>query len=201
LTAIQGALLSTLVGVPFGVAASFIAWWIVFRVLVPRFEFAEHVNEVPGLVEGEPSRYRIKFANVGRRDAIDVEVFSRLRIRNLSLRPEYLNTWTIVSLQSDTTREPKVPRTGSRTVVLDLAGTVDLASPMFERALAGRAPRLENLLSLGKEAELVVWVLAYDEFSGARKGFISKHYHAQDIREGKYAPGTRLEVIPPDGPA
>lgn len=198
MTGLQGALLSTLVGVPFGVAASFVAWYIVFRVIVPKFHFSQEINKVPGLAAGEPWRYRVKFINLGRRDAIDVEVYSRLRVRNLSLRPEYLKTWTIVTLNSDTTHEPKVPRRASRMVVLDLEGTTELEKPMFKRALDGREPTLENLLSLGKEAELVVWVLAYDEFSGARKGFISKHYHVNDIREGKFGGPGGLDIVPLD---
>lgn len=197
-TALQGALLSTLVGVPFGVAASFAAWYIVFRGFVPKFTFSGQLNKVPGLAPGEPPRYRVKFINVGRRDAIDVDVYSRLRVRNLSHRPEYLDTWTIVTLSSDTTHEPKVPKGGSRMVVLGLDETAELATSKFQRALDGRVPTLENLLSLGKEAEIVVWVLAYDEFSGARKGFISKHYSLDDIREGQFGGRSGLDIIPLD---
>jgi len=196
MTALEGALLSTLVGVPFGIAASFAAWYIVFRGFVPKFKFSDEINKVPGLVAGEPPRYRVKFINVGWRDAIDVDVYSRLRIRNLSQVPEYLNTWTIVTLSSDTTHEPKVPKGGSRMVVLGLDETAELEKPMFKRALDGRATTLENLFSLGKEAELVVWVLAYDEFSGARKGFISKHYHLDDIREGRFGGSSGIDIVP-----
>jgi len=195
-SAIEGALLSTLVGVPFGIAASFAAWFIVFRVVVPKFRFSEQINKLPGLYPGEAPRYRVKFKNVGRRNAIDVDVFSRLRVRNLSHKPEFLDTWTIVTLSSDTTHEPRIPRGANRMVVLGLDDTPELSSAKFQVALNGRTPTLEVLLSLGKEAELVVYVLGFDEFSGARKAFISKNYRISDICEGKFGGKDGLEVLP-----
>jgi len=91
-----------------------------------------------------------------------------------------------------------VPKGANRSVVLGLDDTHQLSSPKFLAALDGRTPTLENLLSLGTEAELVVWVLAFDEFSGARKAFISKHYRLNDICEGKFGGQDGLEVVPLD---
>ena len=194
--ALQGALLSTFVGVPFGIAASFVAWFIVFRFLVPKFKFSDQISKIPGASPDDAAGYRVKFKNVGRRNTIDVEVHSRLRVRNLSHRAEFSKTWTIVTLSSDTTHEPCIPKEATRSVVLWLDATQELSSPKFLAALQGSAPTLENLLSLGEEAELVVWVLAFDEFSGARKAFISKHYRLSDICEGKFGGRHGLEVVP-----
>jgi hypothetical protein len=193
---LQGALLSTLVGVPFGIAASFAAWFIVFRGFVPKFIFSEQISEIPGVSPEETPQYRIKIKNIGRRNAIDVDVFSRLRVRNLLHRPEFSATWTIVTLTSDTTHEPRIPRGANRVVVLGLDNTPELSSTKFQAALNGRAPTLEVLLSLGEAAELVVWVLAFDEFSCARKAFISKHYQICDICKGKFGGKDGLEVVP-----
>jgi hypothetical protein len=196
MSALQGAFLSTLVGVPFGIAASIVAWFIVFRVIVPKFKFSEQINKIPSVNQGEMPRYRVKLKNVGRRNTIDVDVFARLRVRNLSQRPEFSRTWTIVTLSSDTTHEPRIPSGANRIVVLNLDDTPELSNPKFTAALAGRASTLEVLLSLGEKAELVVWVLAFDEFSGARKAFISKHYQLADLCEGKFGGMDGLEVIP-----
>ncbi len=196
MSAIQGAFLSMLVGVPFGIATSFIAWFIVFRGIVPNFNFSQQINKIAGVNQGEMPRYRVKLKNVGRRNTIDVDVFARLRVRNLSQRPEFSGTWTIVTLSSDTTHEPRIPRGANRVVVLNSEDTPELSSPKFSTILAGRPPTLEVLLSLGDKAELVVWVLAFDEFSGARKSFISKHYQLADICEGKFGGKDGLEVVP-----
>lgn len=106
MTALEGALLSTLAGVPFGVAASFAAWFIIFRCLVPKIRFSAHINKLPPYDPKVGVRYRIKFKNVGQRAAIDVDVYSRLRVRCLSHAPEFSDTWTVVTLNSDIMREP-----------------------------------------------------------------------------------------------
>lgn len=197
--AVEGALLSTLVGVPFGIAASFLAWFIVFRGFVPKFTFSAQVAKLPSVNPLEGDRYRIKFKNIGRRNAIDVDVYARLRIRNIRKLPDLSNVWTIVTLSTDTTHVPRVPKAANRVVVLSLDDTRDLSSPNFLDALDGRVPTLETLLSLGEAAELVVWVLAFDEFSGARKAFISSAYDLDDIVQGKFGGQNGLEVVPLSG--
>jgi hypothetical protein len=195
-TALEGALLSTLVGVPFGVAASFAAWYIVSRWIVPAITFSDRISKLPPLGPNVGCRYRIKFKNVGRRGVIDVDISTRLRIRCLSGHPEFSKTWTIVTLATDTMHEPRIPKGANRVVVLDLDGTLELSSPMIVSALHGRAPTLESLLSLGDEAELVVWVLAFDEYSGARRAFASKKYRLEDVSPGKYCGADSLELLP-----
>ena len=54
---------------------------------------------------------------------------------------------------------------------------------------------LENLLGLGTDAFLHLYVTGYDEFSGARKIYRSKPYRLADIRKGKFA---ELAVVEDD---
>lgn len=187
---LSGALLGSIVGFPFGILASFIAWMIVFRWIVPSICFSELISKVPPAVyarEINTPRYRIKFMNTGRRGIVDVEVMTRLRVRCLSGNQVFANTWSMVTLRTDTMREPRIPPGASRTVVLDLEGTPELKSSLFLSAIAGRDPLLlETLLSLGTDAEIAVWVFGYDDFSGSRKAFVSKKYRLEDIAIGKY---------------
>lgn len=45
---------------------------------------------------------------------------------------------------------------------------------------------IEDLLSLDNNVKLVVQLFGYDEFSGARKMFISKPYTLKDIKHGTF---------------
>jgi hypothetical protein len=186
---LSGALFGSLVGFPFGVLASFIAWMIVFRWIVPSIVFSKVISKVPPLTYAktikEP-RYKIKFLNIGRRGIVDVEVMTRLRVRCLSGNQDFANTWTMVTLRTDTMREPRIPPGASRSVVLELEATPELGSPLFVSAINGRDLTLETLLSLGMDAEVAVWVFGYDDFSGSRKAFASKKYRLEDIAVGKF---------------
>lgn len=184
-----GALFGSLIGLPFGVLASFLAWMIVFRWIVPSISFSEVISKVPPVIHAKAvkkPRYRIKFINAGRRGIVDVEVMTRLRIRCLSGSQDFANTWSMVTIRTDTMREPRIPPGASRTVVLDLEGTPEFGSSLFLGAIAGRELTLETLLSLGTDAEIAVWVFGYDDFSGSRKAFVSKKYRLGDIAIGKF---------------
>lgn len=194
---LSGALFGSIIGFPFGILASFLAWMIVFRWIVPSICFSEMISMVPPAVYAraiKKPRYRIKFMNTGRRGIVDVEVMTRLRVRCLSGNQDFANTWSMVTLRTDTMREPRIPPGASRTIVLDLEGTPELKSSLFLSAIAGREPSLETLLSLGTDAEIAVWVFGYDDFSGSRKAFVSKKYRLEDIAIGKYD-GLNIEPL------
>jgi len=177
-----------------GVITSIIGWFILFRMLVPKFKFSNKINKIL-YSSGENPVYRIKFKNVGQRNAIDIEVFVRLRVRNLSQTPRFKLTWTIITLHTNTNHIPHLSKNNNRILILHLKETQELHVLKFKNALQGKEINLENLLSLGDKAELVVWALAYDEFSGARKAFVSKHYKISDIMEGKFSGDDKLDVI------
>ncbi len=177
-----------------GVITSIVGWFILFRMLVPKFKFSSKINKIL-YSSGENAVYRIKFKNVGQRNAIDIEVFVRLRVRNLSQTPGFKLTWTIITLHTNTNHIPHLSKNNNRILILHLKETQELHALKFKNALQGKEINLENLLSLGDKAELVVWALAYDEFSGARKAFVSKHYKISDIMEGKFSGDDKLDVI------
>ena len=45
---------------------------------------------------------------------------------------------------------------------------------------------LEDVFNMGSEVEAQILLFGYDEFSGARKYFISKKYNIRDVVEGNY---------------
>src|SRR5713101_1852592 len=70
---------SILSSVLIGILGSFLAWFIVFRLLVPKVRFAEKISEV-GI---QHPRLRLKVRNDGCRDILDCEVMAEFRIRGL----------------------------------------------------------------------------------------------------------------------
>jgi hypothetical protein len=61
-----------------------------------------------------------------------------------------------------------------------------LMPPAVREAAANGVLRLEDLLVLGQAASVTVYVLGYDEFSGARRLFKSKHYRLADVTDGTF---------------
>jgi hypothetical protein len=49
------------------------------------------------------------------------------------------------------------------------------------------------------DASVRLYLFAYDEFSGARKMFVSPDYGAANMLEGAFRPGTSLTAAPAPG--
>ena len=54
------------------------AWFFVYRILVPKVKFATKISEI-----GERPRLRLKVRNAGYRDILDCEVMAEFRVRGL----------------------------------------------------------------------------------------------------------------------
>jgi hypothetical protein len=100
-----------LLGVPLGILASLIAWWIVFHGFSPKICFATQLSR---LTSSEPL-FRLKLVNSGRRSIIDCEVVAELRVKALApSQPN--NTWLIrIPLRND--RFAYLPRGANRLLV------------------------------------------------------------------------------------
>lgn len=184
-------LLANIIGLVLGIAASFIAWWIVFHQIVPKIEFSDGISSTPR--RSDPSRrsYRVKFANTGRRAIIGMEVFARL-----SIKWEEGKNWSgyYIPLNSAGDRKyelPRLDRSKNRILTLWLnRSDVFRTNVRFPEALRKKAEEkqltLEDLLSQGDVARLQLFVSGYDEFSGARKVFASPRFELEDIKNGRF---------------
>ncbi|MGZ6317400.1 MAG: hypothetical protein ACXWNQ_09085 [Anaerolineales bacterium] len=182
-----------------GSVVNFLTWSVLNHIFVPDIRFSSSINKR----EREPTKddaskfgYRIKLENNGRRSVIDVEVTARLRI---NYPPDVLpNTWTLINIPLEKTGDYRYhitrlarTRTGEplthtlRLLINEISDFRDISVyPASIRAKAKkRALLLEDILSLGEDASLQVTAFGYDEFSGARKLFLSKHYTLADIKE------------------
>jgi hypothetical protein len=195
---------STLVSVPAGIITSLIFWWWMTRRLAPRLSWSESlVVPPPGTHTGtDHDQPRVKTVNLGRRDAVDLQVKAQLRI------PHDLDNIgspvSIVDLPTSTDWLPRLRRGSYRYVRLCLDGVPDAEARRVAAVIGDDTIHhgdLAKLLRGRPDAAVRLYLFAYDEFSGARKIFVSPDYNAGNMVEGAFRPGTSLDVTPAPGPA
>jgi hypothetical protein len=71
-------LISNFLGFILGIIASFISWWILFRVLRPKIKFSDSIGKRKS--KAGYSVYRVKMVNISRRRAIDLEIYARVKL-------------------------------------------------------------------------------------------------------------------------
>ncbi|PIP37990.1 MAG: hypothetical protein COX19_15090 [Desulfobacterales bacterium CG23_combo_of_CG06-09_8_20_14_all_51_8] len=179
-------LVSILIGIPLGILSSLAAWWILFRYIVPKIEFSPHISKY--YFKNLGTRYRIKFRNIGKRGIIDIEVFPILRIKGLN--PELPDNWLNITLTTSLNNNHISSLKEDRIISLLPEDTDKFKNPNFpdhiRKKYQSKGLNIEDLLSLDNKVKLVVQLFGYDEFSGARKMFISKPYTLKDIKPGTF---------------
>lgn len=195
-------IVSQFIGLLVGLFTSFFSWWVLFRWMAPTISISSSISRTPSSVSSEEDddksgvRYRIKIENSGRRPAVDLQVSVFVRIKGLN--DPQSTIWEIIYLPLATSGEKTwtrplmnpVRKSKMRTKLrICLNHTDCYAKPHFPQLIREKAVRkelfLEDLLSLGTQAEIGVMVSGYDEFSGARKVFM-KTYHLSDIKCGEF---------------
>ena len=192
-----------------GLAINLLSWWILFHHIVPRIEFSSVLSKLPNSIgENDYSgfRYSIKLQNGGRRGIIDVELAATLRIAGLTENIEVIQIpWSpdrekrahIIRLA------PIKPGVKAARVLRLFINSVEqfhnrqIYPEDIQRKAEQRALLFEDLLGLGTRAWLEISAFGYDEFSGARKLFVSKSYTLPDIKAGQFQT-QGLDVVEPD---
>jgi hypothetical protein len=188
---------STLVSVPTGILTSFVFWWWVTRRLAPRIAWSS-VLVIPSATTHTGTDHdqpRVKTVNLGRRDAVDLQVKAQLRV------PHDVDNigspMSIVDLPTSVEWLPRLQRGSLRYVRLCLE-QVPPSELRRVGAVVGREPApgcgLAEFLRGHPDATVRLYLFAYDEFSGARKMFVSPDYGASTMVEGSFRPGTSLTV-------
>jgi hypothetical protein len=189
---------STLLSVPVGIFTSFLLWWVLARRLAPRIAWSTAIilpaeTAKTGSDHDQP---RIKIVNIGRRDAIDLQIAAQLR---LPRQVDHIGS--PMSIVDAPTSVPWLPRLRSRSyryvrLCLDQV-------PDNERARVGLASRepalgtdLLEVLRRSPDAAVRFYLFAYDAFSGARKIFVSPDYCLDRVVRGAFRPGPSLDVVP-----
>lgn len=178
-----------MLGMVFGIASSIAAWMAVTVALRPKLEtrgtIERRVNRQSRL------RFRAAYRNAGRRDLLEIRVTFYIRIRGL-VGPA---TWTLIYIPVDDEVLPRLLGRGrpfarrTRSVrwqypvlQLDQLRPSDVSClPQDVQDLHNRRDlKLDDLMSLGDEAEAILTVVATDSFSGVRRPFV-RRYSTADI--------------------
>ncbi len=197
-----------LVGIPFGVIASIIGWFVLNAYFTPRIEFSRKI------ARRKNGNYEVKVRNLSRfRDVVDLQVGATVRL----VRPEerQLHLWDI-RVSNEKIRslprkriisreDPRRPRsTGYRRLVLDLQSLSSFARSFLEKydpavleMIDKQQPTaLEALLRLGKahSSFLRFEALGFDSLTGVRRYFESAPMRSDDVRKGRFGKGDSFEI-------
>ena len=200
-------MLSFILGLFVGLCTNLVSWWILSRYIVPKVEFSPSIAKIESAINEHDSsgvRYRFKFQNAGRRGIIDVELEATLRIEKLQQRDSVQVIPLALSAEGEKKAhiiclQPVKPENKAARVWSFYINSVEqfrtntVFPDEFRKKATARMLKLEDVLSLGERAWIQVSIFGYDEFSGARKLFLSKDYTGTDIKEGPFAIGS-LEV-------
>lgn len=192
-------LISILIGVPVGIAGSFIAWWIIYHKIKPVINFSSTISKIKRNPNSKNYTYRIKFENSGKRAILDLNLIVKLRIKGLN--PSFSGNWEVLYIPIDQINTPiikQVKKSRTRTTItLFLNKAEDFTKPIYPNNIRKKYLdnnlELEDLFKLGSKVTLQVYGFGYDEFSGVKKLFKSNIYSANDIKEG-YFDRAGLEV-------
>lgn len=186
-----------------GVLSSLVSWWLLFYVLSPKVAFPEGILKImhqPTAEDAAEWKYRIKIANVRRRNIVDVELIARLTI--LGRLPRLPNNSTIVYIPVGGYhgRVPRLTNKQGSLFSLEVAELDRLPGLEWPEDIMAkfrsRSLTVEDLLSLGTGANLQLFVSGYDAWSGTRRMFESKPYTSSDIKRGRFGKNASVRIIP-----
>ncbi len=155
-----------ILGIPLGILASYLAWWIVSHKIIPNILFAS-------VISNRHDTYRFAIMNNGKRNVIDVTIIAELIISGidkvapqntshvrLGLNKKYLIKISPKKLWTININTNKLPTQISKNFPNDT---------------------LQEILKNTK-SKLRLSVFGYDSFSGAKKLYQSKYYTDKDIK-------------------
>ncbi|MEW8400126.1 MAG: hypothetical protein AB2717_05475 [Candidatus Thiodiazotropha sp.] len=189
-------ILALLIGIPLGILASLVAWWILFHYLKPEISFSPKISKLPDERSDSPFRYRIKIRNSGKRKIIDLQIQCRYIVSNMY--PELPATDSIVKLYISSDSIPYIGAGAKDKIERIYPEKVKIFEKNhFPEDVRKKAKdntlTLEDILEIeGSYIEFLVF--AFDEYSGSRKLFISHKYNAENIATGPFVKGS-LEVV------
>jgi hypothetical protein len=182
--------ITTVIGLLGGLALSAVFWYWTMHIIQPSIEFSPDVSRITDATGAVV--YRVKLRNASqRRGVIDLTFGVSIRYPTQATmsgaRPSLVVSFGVATRNAGMYR--LAPR---RTHLIDMNLSETLRSDSARDIIAALFPvevqreglDFEALLRRSAGAHLVVHVLCYDEWSGARRYFKSKSFVASDIKEG-----------------
>jgi len=197
-----------IVGFIAGIGTNLLSWWVLAHYFIPNINFGPSISKFSTeCSEDDKSgyRYRIKLANSGRRQIIDINLSATIRVDGL----RFGTTTEIINIpfSSDGEKDARIlymkpikpNERNAKILRLHINAYKAFSTGWyfpedFRNKAKNRMLTLEDVMSLGANSWLQLTAFGYDEFSGARKMFTSRNYTIKDIKYGKFRIGG-LDVV------
>lgn len=165
-----------------GFLLSFVLWWFLAHIMVPKIAFSTDLSRVPD--RDQRVRYRLKIRNTGRRDVIDLYIRVRIYIR----RPGTRASLNIIEIPTNRDHLFVLRPDDSHIFTLEIQRIESRYLEEEELVLmrGQQAGSLEGILGNHPDSHLLAQILAYDGCSGSRKYYRSGQYRANSIKPGRF---------------
>jgi len=198
-------MLSILFGVISSLVASFIFWFLTFRYSRVNVEFSKAIRKINYVNASANNKYRyaIKFANLGKRSLLEVSIVARLYMNRY-------NSFTYLSVGGNNSLPilygNNYRKKNKMTFIGDILGVwigdvalSEFKRPFYPQKIKNKAKNnslnLEDLFNeLGDDVKLNFYVYGNEEFTGARRVFISANFSKDDIQFVRF--GDALDFDP-----
>ena len=174
---------TTLAGVFLGILSSLLAWAFLFHYLIPTVSFGQYIAKTKVNYNKSGYIYRFKIENTGTRRIIDIDFYPLILISGLRGNKQIERIKPVAG----TKKTPLLIPGKARYIAIQVDKTkrfgADYMPDLIKEKYNNGTLTLEDVLSSGTKAQLLIYVFGYDEFSGTRKLFESKIYEMNDIKQ------------------
>jgi len=194
--------ITTIVGLLGGLALSVMLWHFTTHRITPEIRFSSKISKRYS-TQGN-SYYELRIYNSAKKRGI-VDLSITCALWTSGIKMYQYSPGTSRAILPIPINNPKItrlnPADGYRTIRLDPIKAIEQAAEIHQIALTldnlskNDNKLLEKLLQRGDCAYIEIDILAYDEWSGARKHFRSPQYILNDVIHGRFD-GFRLEKLP-----
>lgn len=182
-------------------AASFIFWLLTFKISLTKIIFSKNLVKPDDTITDIEKNYgyRVRFANIGYRDLIEVNIYARLIINGIKRNHIFFldvsspGKQGFVTVLSKFSLHNRKQGTYSRTMTLYPSESMqhELTKKKYPKKIRKLAKnkkiQFKDLFDeYGKDVSIIVYVYGNDRTTGSRKMFESQQYTMFDIEVGEF---------------
>lgn len=181
---------SLILGIIASLAASVVFWLLTFKISGTAVIFSEVIERSISATDEKCPRYRIRIANNGNRDLIEVSIKAKIIVRLSKDNTTFLDVGNGGYMAILPRRKKGKIQTSTVTIY---PGELALGeykksfycSSIREKAEAGNLSVEDIFESYGDKVSIIIYVFGNDHLTGARR-LAQKEYSRSDIKEGSF---------------
>lgn len=193
----------------FSFVASFFFWVLTFKISFTKIIFSEKlVKSKNSLTDAKKAYgYRVRFANIGFRDLMEITLVAKLLIKTdtrdlvyfldiANFGEQYFISFLPGILTSKMKKESSL-----RTLTLYPSETMqhELCKRLYPKRIRKLARKkkiqFEDIFNeFGKNVTITIYIYGNDKSTGTRKMFESQHYTMKDIEEGVFYGSKEISI-------